>query len=1141
MADPHHAVASQQLRMLLDVGTVVGLTDGQLLDLFESRRDETAFTALMERHGPMVRRVCGEVLGNQHDAEDAFQATFLVLAQQVGSIRRRDSVASWLYGVALRVSACARSASARRRMHVRNWAALRTAQVGNEGESREDFGPDLHAEIGRLAERFRAPVVLCYLEGRTHEEAARLLRCRVGTIKSRLATARQRLRQRLVRFEPALVAVPARLVEMTVAAVMQRSGGGVVSVSVARLVERVVSTMFLNRVSAAAASLIIVAALATGASGWAWSAMGRSRAVEARVDKPPQTKPAERAPERQAPARDNNLTNLAGRVVDDQGKPVADAEVDFFAPPPLEGKVDPVEVRTQTDAGGQFRLAYPPLGRTAMNEVHVWAYRPGSAITAVASRQRPLDLVLRKPQPRRVKVEGPDGRPLAGAALSPRVIFVAAENATADVPGAQAMPLSVTTGRDGQATLDYLAGSDKVVAMRVTSESIGSQDLQLIAIPGREVQAATFTIRLKPTSHLTGHVRNRSRKPVVGQAVEVWSKGGSWLPPNPVGFKNGPLLTALDGSFRTPDNLLVGSQYRVAVRAPGFEPILSRWIAIGEQPRVMLPLIQMPLRTLSGRVVDRQGKPLANVEVFQSGDGPERTRTKTDRDGRFALGGFRQGPVFLFTRGDGFRFFGRLVNPSDEGIVVELTRTRERPAQEMRMLPEPIPLEESRALARRLIEPYWEAAVAQKNQRAAYLALLRLAEADPLGVLRKLEEEDILSPMLIPSIKSVAARALARSDLSRAQEVAEAIESPRVRSATLVAVADALPAEERDRKLALLARAALHVKEANSQYQGAEVAERWYELGEKDKAKALFAASVRLGKDVPLLRGRFAARLAHVDLPAALAIAKEISLAQRNSATTVYWNIALRLARDNPAEAERVLRMVPQTPGRLWLLPSIASEMAATDPARARRLVDEAQRYYDNPQSYLFLALGLKRRDPAAADEAFWKAIGGIDRLMKEGVEYSAMHGGRGVLLPLVEQIDPALVPELFWRTVATRPPIGNPRTLFHESPIQLSILLGWYNREVAAALFEPVRTQIEQTDDQELAEGGNMFLDWSVFDPRAAVARLEQVPIAADLESANFARERVGEMLGLSYEDRWRRVWSNSTEMSFLLDRDIR
>ncbi len=344
---------------------------------------------------------------------------------------------------------------------------------------------------------------------------------------------------------------------------------------------------------------------------------------------------------------------LQGKVVDDQGKPVADAQVVFFVPPPLEGDVDPVEVRTKTDAAGQFRLTSPPLARFAMNGVNVWAYRPGSAITAAPSYLPPLDLVLRKSEPRVVTVEGPDGQPVAGAIVSPRVIFVAGGNAIADMPGSLAMPLAVTTGPDGKAPLSYLRAEDRLVAVRVAADAIGSQDLQLIELPRRDPQAATITIRLKATSRLTGRVRTRAGEPVAGQTVEVWFKGGTWLPANPVVFQNGPLRTAADGSFQAPDNLLVGSPYRVAVRAPGIEPILSDWITIGEKPRVLLPMVQRPLRTINGRVVDRQGKPVADIEVFQSGDGPERTATKSDADGRFALGGFRQGPVFLFARGEG--------------------------------------------------------------------------------------------------------------------------------------------------------------------------------------------------------------------------------------------------------------------------------------------------------------------------------------------------------------------------------------------------------------------------------------------------------------------------------------------------------
>ena len=144
------------------------------------------------------------------------------------------------------------------------------------------------------------------------------------------------------------------------------------------------------------------------------------------------------------------------------------------------------------------------------------------------------------------------------------------------------------------------------------------------------------------------------------------------------------------------------------------------------------------------------------------------------------------------------------------------------------------------------------------------------------------------------------------------------------------------------------------------------------------------------------------------------------------------------------------------------------------------------------------------------------------------------------ILLPLVEQNNPTLVPEIFWRAVAMRPPMGSQRSLVDESPIHLVMLLGWYNREVAAALFEPVRTEMEQTDERALAEWGNQFLSWSIFDPRAAVARLEKIPIAVG-DQTGFSRERVAELLGLSYEDRWRRIWTDHTDMTFLLERDIR
>ncbi len=179
MGDVNSAALGSQLRLLFEAGAATGLSDRHLLEMFVTRRDEGAFAALLHRHGPMVQRICHDVLGDHHDAQDAFQATFLILARSARSIRQRDSVASWLCGVAPRVAAGARSASIRRRQHERNWAALPAVATESGSENQEDLGAHLHEEIGRLPERFRAPVVLCYLEGRTYEEVAQVLKCPV--------------------------------------------------------------------------------------------------------------------------------------------------------------------------------------------------------------------------------------------------------------------------------------------------------------------------------------------------------------------------------------------------------------------------------------------------------------------------------------------------------------------------------------------------------------------------------------------------------------------------------------------------------------------------------------------------------------------------------------------------------------------------------------------------------------------------------------------------------------------------------------------------------------------------------------------------------------------------------------------------
>src|SRR4051794_30206457 len=171
--------------------------DEQLLDLFVNRSDPGAFRALVARHGPMVLRVCRSVLRDPHDAEDAFQATFLVLVRRAGSLWARDSLGPWLHQVAHRTASRARSVAARRRRHEARGAELMARSTHEDG--RDDLGGVVHEEVGRLPERYRAAVVLCLLEGLTPEQAARYLRCPVGTVQSRLARGREQLRGRLTR------------------------------------------------------------------------------------------------------------------------------------------------------------------------------------------------------------------------------------------------------------------------------------------------------------------------------------------------------------------------------------------------------------------------------------------------------------------------------------------------------------------------------------------------------------------------------------------------------------------------------------------------------------------------------------------------------------------------------------------------------------------------------------------------------------------------------------------------------------------------------------------------------------------------------------------------------------------------------
>ncbi len=293
MASQRHRSAHRYLRVLFDAGTLAGLTDGQLLERIGARRGESSepdFATLVERHGPMVLRVCRAILRHEHEAEDAFQATFLVLVRKADSLWVRDSLGPWLYRVAYRIAVRAKIVSGRRKAAERQVAEMASDRFRAGGWSGP--GPALYEEIDRLPDRYRVPVVLCDLEGRTYEAAARHVGCPIGTLKSRLARGRQRLRERLAHqgliptgatgtvlfADAALATVPAALAELTARTANRFATGafltaGAVSLSATMLANGILRSMIMTRLWLVGMTLAAVT-LATGAVVFTFGASG---------------------------------------------------------------------------------------------------------------------------------------------------------------------------------------------------------------------------------------------------------------------------------------------------------------------------------------------------------------------------------------------------------------------------------------------------------------------------------------------------------------------------------------------------------------------------------------------------------------------------------------------------------------------------------------------------------------------------------------------------------------------------------------------------------------------------------------------------------------------------------------------------
>ncbi len=307
---------SRHLKTLFHCGAAGQLGDEQLLERFVTGRDEVAeaaFAALMDRHGAMVLGVCRRVLGNREAAEDAFQATFMVLVRKAGTISRREQLSKWLYGVAVRAALEARAHATRQQAREKRLGAMRSMAPTDETDTSE-LRVIVDEELARMPDRYRSAVILCELEGLSRREAAGRLGVAEGTLSSRLARAKARLKDRLTRRGVALsaatlatflareahaVIVPPALAETTIRVAALAAAGsstaGVVSTSVATLTQGVLKAMLLAKFKGIALGFVTLTLVTTGMTalaqfgGEAGTGPGspddRIKAVEQKLDK----------------------------------------------------------------------------------------------------------------------------------------------------------------------------------------------------------------------------------------------------------------------------------------------------------------------------------------------------------------------------------------------------------------------------------------------------------------------------------------------------------------------------------------------------------------------------------------------------------------------------------------------------------------------------------------------------------------------------------------------------------------------------------------------------------------------------------------------------------------------------------------
>jgi RNA polymerase sigma factor (sigma-70 family) len=674
-------------------GSTRRFADRQLLDDFAARRDETAFATLVARHGPMVLRVCRRVLGHEQDAEDAFQATFLVLAHKLGSIRQRETVGNWLHGVAYRTAMKAKRSAARRRNHEKRAATPETTS----SPTWDEVQGVLDEEIQRLPDPLRAAFVLRVLEDKSGPEAAVELSCREGTVASRLLRARRRLQDRLARrgiqlsallaalalTQTAKATVPAGLSRLVVQSGLLTAAGesaaALVPAHVAALASGVTRAMFLTKAKIAGVVLLAIAL----------TAGGLVHALASGEDAKPQQQAASA---KQQTGKDEGI-RLSGRVLGPDGKPVPKAGLYWWRfrkyPPETERDLT-WERQAVSDADGRFQFTLKtqaeverplPLIAAADGFGVGWTELPAKG------KQNELTLRLVKDAPVKGRVLDTQGKPVAGARVYATGVVASGKDKLDAFLSLwkrdwrenwrlsdqtlyarlDAFQPTIPTDKDGRFTMSGI-GLERVATVEVEGPNISKSTLYVVTRPDfdpkpyNDAAAANtpgpprigqtpllygpaFDYVATPTRIIEGAIREVDTGTPIGGAHVMAGAG-----------HNSSVFTVSDAQGRYKlAGLPKMDEYLVSVGAPKDTNILSRTIAV-TGPEGLGPITQdIELAhgvVVTGRIIDKSnGKgvqggvrfaPLPENTFFgkkpgYDGYSRDRTMISSDAEGNYRI------------------------------------------------------------------------------------------------------------------------------------------------------------------------------------------------------------------------------------------------------------------------------------------------------------------------------------------------------------------------------------------------------------------------------------------------------------------------------------------------------------------------